>query len=263
MRAALRAVLFGRPAYTAQALALFARMSTEPDTTRKGVINTLISSLISAGVWDKLDALYLLAAHDAQAARLNWKSTSFNCTAVNSPTFTTDRGYAGDGSTSYLDTGYAPSTAGGVLTLNSAHLSFWDRTSRAAAVSIEMGSGTVALRTLQLASRFSGNVAIGGINDAAFLTPANSNSSGFFVGNRSGASARQLYRNASSLGNDTQASSSLTPLPVWILGRNNDGALNAASTDQIAAASIGASLTAQEVTDFYSAMQTYMTAVGA
>ena len=34
-------------------------------------IKTLVDSLKSAGVWAKLDALYLLAAHDAQAARLN------------------------------------------------------------------------------------------------------------------------------------------------------------------------------------------------
>lgn len=61
----------GGSGYSAEAIAYFAGMSVQPDATRKGQLDTLITSLKSAGVWAKLDALYIMAAHDAQAARVN------------------------------------------------------------------------------------------------------------------------------------------------------------------------------------------------
>jgi len=60
---------------------LLARMSVPPSPARRTHIDTLVKSLIAAGLWTKLDALYLLAAHDAQAARLNlvpWTGTVTN-----------------------------------------------------------------------------------------------------------------------------------------------------------------------------------------
>src|SRR5690606_35810663 len=99
-------------------------MTTPPTRARQLLINTTITNLIAAGLWPKLDVLYLLAAADEQAARLNWKNPgTFTCTAVNSPTFTADRGFAGDGSTSYLDTNFNISSASGRLyEQNSAHI---------------------------------------------------------------------------------------------------------------------------------------------
>lgn len=96
------------PVYDPDAASLFARMSVQPDDVRKLLISDTIAAFKAAGVWSKFDILYFLAAHDAQAARLNWKSNNFNCLAVSSPTFTTDRGYAGNGSSSYLNTQYTP-----------------------------------------------------------------------------------------------------------------------------------------------------------
>ena len=52
--------------------------------------------------------LKVQAAHSSQAALLNWVSTSYPSSTVNSPTFTTDRGYAGDGVSSYVASGYVP-----------------------------------------------------------------------------------------------------------------------------------------------------------
>ena len=58
--------------YEAEATALFARFSTDPGTTRKDAINTCIASLKTAGVWSKLDCLYVFAAHNETDAKLNW-----------------------------------------------------------------------------------------------------------------------------------------------------------------------------------------------
>ena len=108
--------------YSAEATALFARMTAQPDATRKGHIDTLIGALKTAGVWTKLDVFYMFAALDIQSSLLNWKSSSYDCTRVNlaDGSFTVDRGWTTDGSTSYIDTGFNPSTAGGIYALNSA-----------------------------------------------------------------------------------------------------------------------------------------------
>jgi hypothetical protein len=120
------------PTYSAEATALFARMTTPSDTTRKGVIDTLITSLKNAGVWSKLDVLYMMAAADAQAARLEWKgNASDNLAAINSPTFTANSGYTGDGATSYLATGYSPLAASLGASLNSAHIGIFTLTDTA------------------------------------------------------------------------------------------------------------------------------------
>lgn len=52
--------------------ALLARMSVQPTTARASAINRLYVDLSLAGVLAKLDLFYVMAAHDAQAARLNW-----------------------------------------------------------------------------------------------------------------------------------------------------------------------------------------------
>ncbi len=86
----------------------------------------LISALIAGGVWDKLNGLWVMWAHDEQAARVNLKQPSMAATNINAMAFTPFRGFTGDGASSYLDTGFNPDADGaGIYTQNSAHLSSW------------------------------------------------------------------------------------------------------------------------------------------
>ena len=87
--------------------AIVAAMTPAPTSDRQGVMNQLIKDLKSAGVWSKLSVLYVHAAHAEQPGRVNWiNPSSWTLNTVNAPTFTTDRGFAGDGSTSYLVTSF-------------------------------------------------------------------------------------------------------------------------------------------------------------
>src|SRR5690606_38387446 len=45
------------------------------------------------------------AAHDQQSANLNWVANTYDLVPQNAPTFTVDHGYAGNGSSAYLQTG--------------------------------------------------------------------------------------------------------------------------------------------------------------
>lgn len=123
----------GEVSYDADAAALFVRWTPPPTTTRAGLLDANIRAHKAGGVWPKTDVRWFLAAPDAQAARLNWKSSSYTASPVNSPSFTADRGYTGDAVSTYLTTGFDPTTspAGLLMQTDSAHLGIWVRTAGA------------------------------------------------------------------------------------------------------------------------------------
>jgi hypothetical protein len=250
--------------YSAEATALFARFTTPPTTPRKALIDALIVSLKTAGVWAKLDALYLTAAATSQAARQNWVQDLYNISAVNAPTFTADRGYAGDGSSSYLDSNFNMATAGGLFALNSSHLSVWDRTARVGANSVEIGGRKADSTSFSsITIRSTANQQIGDQQDAAGFTAAVASSVGQALTSRSASNAMAQYRDGASIATSAVASVSLPSANIFICARSNAGTPEAFSADQIAAASFGSNLTGPDVASMYSALSTYLTAVGA
>jgi hypothetical protein len=81
---------------------------TAPSAAQQTLQNTLVTDLKTAGVWSKLDALYIMANDgSSDFGRLNWASPSaFELTNINSPTFTSNQGFTGDASQSVaIDTG--------------------------------------------------------------------------------------------------------------------------------------------------------------
>jgi hypothetical protein len=247
----------GGSSLDASTSALVARMSSAPNATRQGQINTLITSIKTAGVWDKLDGLYLLAAADAQSARLNWKGATFTLAETGTVTFTTDRGYNGDGTTGHLLTSFTPSVSGGLFTLNSAHLGAYilDNIDNAVACMGQVsGSASSANIFPRNANRIQGS-----INDATTAPLISvSTSIGHTVVNRSGATARQYYRDGSLVGSDATAATALPTAQIALLR-----SFSAFDTRKIAAAHLGASLTAGETAALTSALQSYLQSVGA
>ena len=70
---------------------------------------------------DEFDRLWIHGLNNDVAARTSFVNPSSTIiTAVNSPTFTANQGYQGNGSTSYLNTNYNPSTQGVKYTLSNA-----------------------------------------------------------------------------------------------------------------------------------------------
>jgi hypothetical protein len=115
--------------FSPEAEALFAAMTVQPDNARKIIINDMIVALIAAGVWDKLDLFYTMAAHDEQAGRLNWVSPGNDTLATGpgnvAPTFTVDMGYSGVGHPAPTGAGFTTGRAETALTKalqNDAHM---------------------------------------------------------------------------------------------------------------------------------------------
>lgn len=233
--------------------AYIAAMSVAPDATRRGHINTLFASLRSSGVLSKLSHLYLLAAHDAQAARLNAVNPGTNnLTAFNSPTFTVDRGYQGDGSTSYLESGYT-FPAG---QQNDAHIGLYSRTSA------QDAGNPIGNLTSFLNPRNASDIAQHRLNGTGAANVASTDGSGHFTSSRSGplTGDNPFYRNASALLAAGAASVAPDASTMRICSRSSSVSFSSRS---IAAAHFGTSLTAQNVTDLYNAVRTYLQAVGA
>lgn len=86
---------------------------TLPSESQQALQNQLVVDLKDAGVWSKLDLLYVFATDgDREYAAINWKDpNSHEITEVNSPTFTTNEGFAQSGTAS-LDTSFVIDTNG-------------------------------------------------------------------------------------------------------------------------------------------------------
>lgn len=99
---------------------------TLPSAAQQVLQNQLLVDLKDAGVWSKLDTFAVFATDgNSDFALIDWKRLS-QYTAVNSPTFTTNEGFTGDGSTSYLATNFNAFTSGVNYTASDASFGVYD-----------------------------------------------------------------------------------------------------------------------------------------
>jgi hypothetical protein len=248
-------------AVDAAATALIAAMTGTPDGTRQALIATYIRALKEAGVWQKLDILYLLAAHDAQAASLNWKDpAAFTLALIASgPTFEADRGYTSNGTTQALNTQWTPTVHGVRYILNDASVWAWARTN-VAENGADAGNSTNPVTFLR--TRSAGDAVAAAINSgtASSGAAAIGTSIGMSGGSRPSSALQRLWRNGVQSGTDgAVASTGLPNQTQYLCARNND----TFSTKQLALGAWGASLTAAEALAFYNSTLAYMQGVGA
>jgi hypothetical protein len=229
-------------------------MTVIPATPRRGTIDRLIRDRTDAGSWALTDGMYLLAADAEQAAKLNVKAPG-SFTIVESGDgvpWTADQGYTGDG-TDYLALVYAPGIDINNFVLNSAHYAVWT-SSDVAQDTYDFGvaSDAAAAQTTRMNTRSVGNLFIARINDTTNGSVASTRSIGYWGANRSGASARQFYKNGASILTDSVAA---TVLPgAFALLRSQ----TVRSTRQVRVACFGGSLTAGMWADDYAAFSDYL-----
>lgn len=95
---------------------------TLPSASQRIKQNALVLALKAGGIWNKLDVLYIFANDGgSDFATLNWKSPNlYQSTLINSPTFTINVGFQGNGTSSYIDTNFNAVTQGVNYTQNNA-----------------------------------------------------------------------------------------------------------------------------------------------
>lgn len=239
-----------------QTRALANAMTTPPSAARFALINQTIRALFGAGLWSKLDVLYMLAAHDEQAGRLNWKAPgTFTLTANNSPTFTVDRGFAGDGATSDLSSTYNASTFGGRFTLDSAVLGAYEQLIETASGGFLMSMGT---------SRINANAALTmqsvRVNDASASLNAGTIAVGHYAARRASSAGREAWVNGVlAAGPDAVASTTIgSSFRILSLGGSSNW-----SSARVAYAYAGGGFSVADMLAFNGILLSYLQGVGA
>jgi hypothetical protein len=233
-------------AYDPSAVALFAAMTVQPSTARKGAYNALIVALKNAGVWQRLDVLYVLAVGTAQQASLNWINPGTATTSpVGSPVFTTDTGITGSFASSYESTNFSITN----YTLNDASAFAWSGSNAQIDtdflfINPALGTSVTAINPW----RVSTNQLTVALNSpgAAYSIPPGS-TVGLFTATRTSSASVTVYHNINNLGTAAEVT---TGIPGSAMGL-------AAGTRSVKMVGFGASLTAQNVTDLYNAFNNY------
>lgn len=248
-----------------EAAALVARMTTPPTDERRRLIDQLVGRLklgavSGSNIWAKLDVLYVTAAADAQAARLNWVSASAftPLVAFNSPTFTIDRGFAGNGTSSYHGTGWQVGVSADLASRDDNHLGSWALTNVANA-GVDFGSNIHYINP----RNGSGNFETRNMNAAANTVAAIGTSIGHSAMSRAAGAGYSQYKNGALIGSPVQASGAPVANEVGMGARMAGTTPSLFSTRQIAAAHGGVALTDNEMLDMYNALLAYLQAVGA
>lgn len=235
------------------------RMTVAPSSARQAALTALFSSLASTSVWPTITAMQLYASHDQQSALVS----SGYVAATGVPTnqaFVADQGFTGSGTGSHIDTGYSLATTDPRYTANSNSQSVWIR-SKASDTGIDLGAFTGGATILAMVV---GNTAIrvNAASDSGNIVTAVTKRTGLNTVMRLGASDSRLFQDGAQLG--ATATSPVGAIPtgnVWVGDRS--GGSSSPTTAQYSAFIAGMSRTAPQEADLYTALNTYLTSIGA
>jgi hypothetical protein len=228
--------------------------------------NDMVKSLVDGGYWtNRIDAFYVLAQKTAAGAYINWANPgTFDITdpETTAPTFTQYTGFTGDGSSDYLSSNFNPSadkvnTSQNSVTIGIYCLTAYNTASKSVVGCLD-GSGY----------RFDVNLSTGGKQQSAYINSgANmlldvTNSKGFAMITRRGASETEGYRNGTSLGSDTDTSTGIPNVDMYILARNNNGTEDRFVATLLSVVLIMNAVSDEDATAINTIIETYMDAIG-
>ena len=230
---------------------------TLPSASQQVLQNQLVVDLKAAGVWSKLDTFGVFATDGSgDFALIDWIRVS-NYTAVNSPTFTVNQGFQGNGVSSYIDMLYNPSVDAVNLALDNNHIMAYNLNATATSGAMISSFGTSYLELINdngSTRLISFNMSTLGETPALPLNEQD----GCFISSRDNSANYIIYKNASVLATATRPSSSIANAAMRLLARSNNTIYG---VGELSFASVGSNLSATEAPDFYTALNTYMTSI--
>jgi hypothetical protein len=230
---------------------------TAPSAAQQTLQNTLVEDLKTAGVWSKLDAFYLFATDgDSDYATLNFVApSSFQATKTNSPTFTADEGFTGDGVSAYLDTNLNASTDTTNYTQDDASFGVyaWNIIGATGEYPISADGITTRLRWAQ-------DTGANRINHSVTPSPRgviSINSTGLIGMNRTSSTAWEGLDESGSINTGYGGTSGALENKNFVVLKY----ISTYSTNKIGVAWIGGSFTSTEWGDYVDAVDTYIAAL--
>jgi hypothetical protein len=232
---------------------------------RLAIVATFVTAEKAAGTWAATDDYWPLWGENAAQALTSLKQKRL-ATAVNTPTFTADRGYVFNGTTNYINVNFVPSTNGIAMTGTSVRLAVYERTNVTdanIAFGAISGANWLVLYPRLGAQTFTGT---NSDNNTAFDLPS-SDSRGYTSGSVNGTTLANLaaYKNGLALNRTgvVNVVSGLGVQPLLIGANNNGGTAVNLRPCSVGFAAIGASLTAAQELAQYNNVQAWATALGA
>lgn len=238
-------------------------LSATPSTYIRQNLSTMVKKLKTAGVWNKLDRLWIFGMPDVQQANRCLR-TRLNLTVVGTPTWTANSCYSGFTTANYLNTGFA-GNAGTAYTQNSASVGVYSLANTNAnvvdigATAASAGDGThfnsknsTAVQTVKINANATGSFTV------------NATGIGFNAASRINSTTTNGYKYGGLL-TTTLANASVAPSSnnMFIGCRNNNGTPDLAATNrQYAMAFIGGGLTSLEMDQFAQAIQIFGNTMG-
>jgi lysophospholipase L1-like esterase len=237
-------------------------LATPLGSIQKGLLNTLLGSVKSGlGItnWSEVfDVFYVFAGETSESALKNLVKNAHHATLVNAPVFTAGRGFAGNGTSSYINTNYNPSTQAVNYLLNSAAIGLFSNTG-AASTSLDMGARTTSTTNrIVLATRYN-DAFLGHLNTSNVAAGfANTNGSGNYIITRTGANVQEDYLNGVNVKSETDASTALPNTNIVIGAMNTAGTISLYSARQYSFAYAGRGLSQAEVLVVKNALANYL-----
>ncbi len=269
MRGALFPVLFARPNVDPD-VALWADAVVANGGTvspqRAQLLSAYVAALKAASVWVLRDDIWPLAAESATQALTSLKQRRL-ASSVNSPTFTPDRGYTFNGTSNYLNTNFSPAAHAVAMTGTSMQIAAYERTNVVATTYAAGGRNNTSNQGIGIIPRESSSRMGGFLN--SIYTPANaapvSDSRGLSSVSRTG-STYEAWKDGQLLTSfaPTSSGTNMSTASVYI-GAMREAAGNASlpRAASIAYVALGAYLGVPRELAEYSALQTFLTAIGA
>lgn len=250
----------------AEAEAFIAAFAADPENWYKERIDTAVSDLKTAGLWSTRDVIYPMWAPPGEGSDgflLNLKNpAAFKLIPVNSPTFTPYAGGAGNGTSSYYNTGWVPNTHAVSFSQNNCSAGFFidagDDTSNANASPFGSQDGSargIRVYPRSTSDRLNANINSSSLSQLGFPIPATRQ--GLTVVERSTSSLVTGYRDGASTGTDNETSGSITSMPAFFIGCTNfNGSPLAGSytNNRMSCVQIGAAMGSTGNADWYDIM---------
>lgn len=238
--------------------------STNTNQNEVNIFTTLVTSGKANGWWPKLDRLWIYAPGTAMAASISLVGPAAH-TLVNSPTFTANKGYTGDGSSSLINTGYNIST-GTNYVQNSACYGVWVQAndSRTTGNPVYIGSNTANFSNFSRNSATQTNYSTnnGAAADNATMNPTNG--IGLQHAERSSGLISTLYHNGVSVNSNVgQASAAPNNLVQYVLALNGAGTASNWNNGTVGASFFGGSMGATIAANFYTDLHTALHSLSA
>lgn len=249
------------------ALAIFERMTTEAPPENMVAINALVTGLKNAGLWTRLDSLYVpVGAHDQQAGLLDWKRDGVSAVLHGSAVWSAQYGFVGaTGSGSYIESKYDPAVDSTQYTQNNCSVGCY-LTMLASGASLQYYFGDsgdiapyIALAHAASGARF---YTLGPNNSLAQYTPNDTEAVGLVSLDRSASNRWDVFLNGVSIDSGADASSGLASSEMYILAmRGSGGTAYYGAGARMAVWYAGSSFSAVEQANIKALIDDYMAAL--